>query len=106
LKRNDIALVFVLRIQRISIHLYIYCVLLYMVSAIQGVCVSCDPQLKEILKALNASEDPEKRFLISDLTSSDDSLQVSKLFIKADALERVKNHVKKYSESLHFEGEK
>jgi hypothetical protein len=89
-----------------SVYIYIYCVLLYMVSAIQGVCVSCDPQLKEILKALNASEDPEKRFLISDLTSSDDSDQISKLFIKADALERVKNHVKKYSESLHFEGEK
>ena len=91
---------------KVSVYIYIYCVLLYMVSAIQGVCVSCDPQLKEILKALNASEDPEKRFLISDLTSSDDSNQISKLFIKADALERVKNHVKKYSESLHFEGEK
>lgn len=68
--------------------------------------MSCDPQLKEILKALNASEDPEKRFLISDLSSSDDTQQTSTLFIKSDALERVKNHVKKYSESLHFEGEK
>lgn len=73
-----------------------------MVSAIQGVCITCDPQLKEILKALNAAKEPEERFLISDLSSGD----THRLFIKTDALDRVKEEVKKYSEALHFDVDK
>lgn len=73
-----------------------------MVSAIQGVCITCDPQLKEIIKALNAAEDAEDRFLISDLSSGD----TYRLFIKADALNRVREQVKKYSEALHFDVDK
>lgn len=73
-----------------------------MVSAIQGVCITCDPQLKEILKAINAAKEPEERFLISDLSSDTNH----RLFIKADSLERVKDEVKKYSEALHFDVDK
>lgn len=73
-----------------------------MVSAIQGVCITCDPQLKEIVKALNAAKEPEERFLISDLSTRD----THRLFIKADALDRVKEEVKKFSEALHFDVDK
>lgn len=73
-----------------------------MVSAIQGVCIICDPQLKEIVKALNAAKEPEERFLISDLSTGD----IHRLFIKADALDRVREEVKKYSEALHFDVDK
>lgn len=73
-----------------------------MVSAIQGVCITCDPQLKEIVKALNAAKEPEERFLISDLSTEG----IHRLFIKADALDRVKEEVKKYSEALHFDVDK
>jgi hypothetical protein len=70
-----------------------------MVSAIKGVLLTTDVQLKEIIKSFNAQSEPDKRFLIADVSST-------QLFVKADAVDRIRKEVKKYSEALHFEVEK
>jgi hypothetical protein len=70
-----------------------------MVSAIKGVLISTDEQLKEIVKSFNASAEPEKRFIIADVSKT-------QLLIKSDSVDRVKEEVKKYGEALHFEVDK
>ncbi|KAG7673749.1 hypothetical protein Ndes2526B_g02791 [Nannochloris sp. 'desiccata'] len=70
-----------------------------MVSAVHGTLISCDPPLKEIIKSFDAAEEPQNKFIISDLTEG-------KLFIKSDRVEYLHQKVKQYSDSLHFEVKK
>jgi hypothetical protein len=70
-----------------------------MVSAIKGALITTDEQLKEIIKAFNAQCDPDKRFIIADVSPT-------QILVKAESVERVRAEVKRYSESLHFEVEK
>ena len=70
-----------------------------MVQAIKGVLITTDEQLREIIKSFNAQSTPDKRFLVGEISPT-------QLLIKADAVERVRAEVKKYSEALHFEVEK
>ena len=70
-----------------------------MVSAIKGVLVTTDEQVREIIKSFNAQSAPDKRFLVGEISPT-------QLLIKADAVDRVRAEVKKYSEALHFEVEK
>eukprot|EP00890_Picochlorum_soloecismus_P003979 jgi/Picsp_1/4582/NSC_01952-R1_protein len=58
-----------------------------------------DPQLKEIIKALNNAEEPENRFIIADVAENC-------CLIKSEKASYVKEKVKKYADSLHFEVQK
>lgn len=70
-----------------------------MVTAARGVLITTDAQLATIIKSLNASREPTKRFIVSEVSPT-------QLLIKADAVESVRAEVKKYSEALHFDAEK
>lgn len=61
-------------------------------------CSCSDDQLKEIIKALNATA--EEKFLICELPRG------NALFVKNDKVAYVKDLVKKYFESLHFDVDK
>eukprot|EP00889_Picochlorum_renovo_P003280 jgi/Picre1/30310/NNA_005674.t1 len=63
-----------------------------------GTCITCDDQLREIIKALNATA--EEKFLICELPRG------NALFVKNDKVAYVKDLVKKYFESLHFDVDK
>jgi len=58
-----------------------------------------DPQLKEIIKALNSAEEPENRFIIADVAENS-------CFVKSEKVSYLKEKVKKYADSLHFEVQK
>lgn len=65
-------------------------------GVIRTMLACSDPQLKEIVKALNAAEHPENRFIIRDLPGDH-------LFVKTERVEILKAKIKEYADSLHFE---
>jgi hypothetical protein len=55
-----------------------------------------DPQLKEIIRALDESLPPAPRFIIADLDDTS-------IFIKTAALGEVEKRAKDYTNKLHYE---